>query len=83
MKVNVRTSEAFTPDRMKSPSIPVMVPLLVPFTMTVTPIIGSPEVSFTTPDTCLPCAKANRQHILSKTAEQIFFKQCFFFIKCF
>ena len=38
-----------TLDREKSPSIPVMVPFVEPFTTTDAPIIVSPVASFTTP----------------------------------
>ena len=34
--------------------LPVIVPLVVPFTTTLTPIIGSPFLSFTIPCTCNP-----------------------------
>ena len=39
----------FTPLRLKLPSIPVTVPLVVPFTTIEAPMSGSPLVSTTTP----------------------------------
>lgn len=48
-KENVSTLLFPGTDTLYLPSMSVMVPVPVPFTITVTPIIGSPLVSFTTP----------------------------------
>ena len=51
-KENVSTLLFPGTDTLYLPSMSVMVPVPVPFTITVTPIIGSPLVSFTTPVIC-------------------------------
>ena len=58
----------------------MIVPLVVPFTSTFTPIIGSPVLSFTKP--VAVWAKATKQSILKKRVETAFLANSFRFIRC-